>query len=91
MDNPSSMICKPREMQALVLKQDERGNSGIELRVINPRDRNKDKPWRVTLYNNNSGLFECGFELSHDEAELMRDWLNDLLTRFPTYNSVNVR
>jgi hypothetical protein len=65
----------------LELFQDERHYCGVELKERNPRYRNKDKPWCLTIFANAYGTFEATHELSIDDAEAMRDWLSELLAR----------
>ena len=64
---------------ALELFQDERKYAGVEFRELNLRHHDKQKPLRLTLFNNNYGTFEVSFDLTRDAAQEMRDWLTTFL------------
>ena len=72
---------RPPQQAALELFQDQAHYTGIELKENNPRYRDKNKPWHLSVFNNVYGTFEAGYDLSRDEAEEMRDWLSVLLSR----------
>ncbi|MGA9855092.1 MAG: hypothetical protein WBR29_07445 [Gammaproteobacteria bacterium] len=72
------------EIQAvppMKLHHDKSRYSGLDLRQNDLRYMHGDKDWSLTLFNNQHGTFEATFYLTRDDAEAMRDWLNDLLAK----------
>lgn len=64
----------------LELYQDHQSRyCGIELAEIDTRYVSNGKSLRLTLFANNYGTFEASFNLTHDDAEMMRDWLTNFL------------
>lgn len=78
--NPTSAARKPNDgIPDLKFVQDERGYVGVELSRINPKYRRQNRPVRLALFANNYGTFEATFDLTLDEAEGMREWLDAVI------------
>lgn len=67
------------DLPELELNQDERRYTGVALKTNDQKFSDKNKPWRLIVFANSHGTFEASFDLTLDEAEAMRDWLDKLI------------